>query len=107
MAQERAAVRGSARQGIPNASPVGFPNPYERVDVSIYLRRRSDDLPKPGRTVTREEFESRYGADPADVARVEQFAAEFDLTVVEIDLARRVVMLNGTIANINEAFATE
>jgi kumamolisin len=107
MAEERASVRGSVRQPVPDAISVGFPNPYELIDVTVVLRRRNDKLPKEGRTISREEFERRYGADPADVERVEQFASDYDLSVTEVDLGRRTVSLSGTVANMNEAFGTE
>jgi len=107
MAEERAAVRGSDRQPIPNSTPAGFPSPHQWIDVTVVLRRRSSRPPKEGQILSREQFERRYGADPADVERVEQFAAEYDLTVAEVDLARRSMRLGGTIANMNEAFGTE
>jgi kumamolisin len=107
MAEERAAVRGSTRQPIPDSTAVGYPNPHEWINVTVILRRRTGKLPKEGRTISREEFERRYGADPADVERVEQFAAEYDLSVSDVDLGRRSVTLAGTIANMNEAFGTE
>jgi kumamolisin len=106
MAEERAVVRGSARRPIPDASVIGSPDPSDLIEVTLVLRRRAK-LPPPTRILTREEFARRYGADPVDVERVEQFAAQNDLTVVEIDLARRSVVLSGTVANMNEAFGTK
>jgi kumamolisin len=106
MAEERTAVPGSARRQIPNSTTAGRPDPNEKVEVTIYLRRRAD-LPQTEGTVSREEFETAHGADPADVEKVEQFAAEYDLAVTHIDLARRSVALTGTVAHMSEAFATE
>ena len=107
MADERAAVRGSERQQILNSSVVGSPNPNELINVTVVLRRLTPELPPRSESVSREEFARLYGADPADVERIEQFAANNDLTVVEVDLARRSVVLSGTIANMNEAFGTQ
>jgi kumamolisin len=107
MAEERAELRGSVRQPIPDSTAVGYPNPHELINVTVVLRRRNNRLPKPGHTVSREVFARRYGADPADVAAVEQFASDYDLSVMEVDLARRTVQLAGTIANMNEAFGTQ
>ena len=39
--------------------------------------------------------------------RIEQFAADNDLTVDEVDLGRRSVVVGGTVANMNEAFGTQ
>ena len=106
MAETRVAVRGSNRQPPPNASLVGSPDPSELIDVTVMLRRRAE-LPEQPERVSREEFARRYGADPVDIEIVEQFAEDNDLTVVEIDVARRCVVLSGTIANMNEAFTTQ
>lgn len=108
MPTERAAVAGSEREPIPNSSPIGFPDPQSTVYVTVVLRRRQAELPRLGsETVSRQDFAQLYGADPADVRRMEQFAADNNLTIVEVNLARRAVRLSGTVANMNEAFATE
>jgi len=108
MAIERAAVNGSARQVPPGASAIGLPAPDEEVTATVMIRRRTEQLPPAGsEPVPREQFAALYGADPADVALVERFAAEYDLTVGEVDLARRSITLRGTVANINEAFGTQ
>jgi kumamolisin len=90
------------------AQLIGTPDPKSFVAVTVLLRRRNSDLPEPGTaTLSRDEFASRFGADPADVVPVERFATENDLTVVEVNLARRSVVLSGTVADMNEAFGTE
>jgi kumamolisin len=103
----RVALRGSERRIPPDAQIAGVPDSNDRTTVTIMLRRRKAKLPAPGSAVLmREQFAKRYGADEADVALVEQFAAEHDLTVTEVSLPRRSVQLAGTVANFNEAFAT-
>jgi kumamolisin len=107
MAIERVELRGSGRKPLPDAQVVGSPDPNERIIVTLMLRRRTDRLPAPGtKTVSREEFAKRYGADPDDLPIIEQFAADNDLTIVDMDFARRSVQLAGTVANMNEAFFT-
>ena len=106
MAIERVELRGSARKPVPDARVIGVPDPNERIIVTLTLRRRTDRVPEPGtKTVSREEFAKRYGADADDLPIIEQFAAENDLTIVEADMTRRMVQLAGTIANMNEASA--
>lgn len=108
MAGERIAIPGSERQQIPNSNVIGTPDPNEIMSVTVVLRRRNANLPPPGsETIGRREFAERFGADAADVDRIEQFAAENDLTVVQTDLARRSVVLSGTIADLSEAFGTQ
>jgi kumamolisin len=108
MADERVALSGSEREAVPDSRVIGSPDPNEIIDVTVLLRRRAGE-PPPARSarVSREEFAGLYGADPADVERVQEFAASSDLTVVEVDLARRSVRLAGSIAKMNEAFGTQ
>ena len=107
MADERVALRGSERLPVADSQVVGAPDPKEIIDVTVVLRRRNE-LPAPGSArVSREEFVHLYGADPADVERIQQFAEGNDLTVIQIDLARRSIVLAGTIGNVNEAFGTQ
>ena len=107
MEDKRVAVRGSDRRQIPNSSLAGIPDPNQLINVTVVLRRRAP-VPLPqSKPIPRGEFARHYGADPADVECVEQFAADNDLTVGEVDLARRSMVLSGTIANMNEAFGTQ
>jgi len=92
------------------------PDPNERIRISVLVRpRRSleelasrkemgSSLARERQYLTREEFAARYGADPADVAKVEAFAHQHNLTVVEASLARRTIVLSGTIAALSAAF---
>lgn len=108
MPVERVAVRGSERRQLADSQIIGTADPGALITATVVLRRRDSDLPEPGsRTFSKEEFASRFGADPADVERVERFAAEYDLTVMQVSLARRSVVLSGTVANMSEAFSTE
>ena len=108
MPSERIALRGSERLPVPDSILAGSPDPNGLISVTVMLRRRGDDLPPPGTArVTREEFADLYGANPQDIAVIEQFAEDNDLTMGEIDLARRSVVLSGTVANMGEAFGTQ
>ncbi len=107
MAIERFQLPGSERETRADARAAGRADPFEVIEVSVLMRRRrSLDLSEHIEPIGREEFESRYGADPADVERLEAFAQTFDLTVVDISLPRRTVVLSGTVASMNEAFGT-
>ncbi len=59
--------------------------------------------------MSRADFESAHGADPADVAQIKKFAQEYGLTVRDTgtELARRTVMLSGTVSNLEKAFNVE
>jgi kumamolisin len=48
-----------------------------------------------------------FGASPADMAAVTNFAKKHDLAVVQEDAARRAVVLSGTVAQFNKAFGVD
>ncbi len=106
---------GSERAPLPNLVDLGEADPDERLEVSVLLRRRArDDLKamvtklttgdRSGGHMDRAAFAARFGADPADAALVTPFASDNALTVVSQDLARRTVILSGTVKQFNQAF---
>jgi kumamolisin len=117
--QKLVPLPGSERKLPTAAREVGAPDPNERIIISVLLRPRTpldeltsgkemgSSLPRERQYLTREEFATRYGADPADVAKVEAFAYQHNLTVVEESLARRTVVLSGTIADLSAAFGVK
>src|SRR5271157_5927883 len=103
---KRILLTGSERKPVPGASAVDTPDPNDIIDVTVLLRRRAP-LPGPGaQPLKRADFAASYGADPVDVRAVESFAGQNDLSVREVDLARRSVVLSGTLANTAVAFGT-
>jgi kumamolisin len=110
----RVEIMGSNRIAPAHAQPAGLPDPAERTSVTVMLRPRtaSDAAaaalanvePAGRRYLTREEFAAQHGADASDVLAVERFALESGLLVLEADLARRAVVLEGTIAALETAF---
>jgi kumamolisin len=86
---------------------LGPVNPDERVEVSLTLRSRrplSELEARLDRPMTREEYAANYGADPSDIARVEAFAQQHKLDVVEASQPRRTVRLAGRSADMSVAF---
>jgi len=119
MASPKNPVPGSERTPLPGSRSLGASDPDERLEVTVRVRSRSgkqlQDLvgqmsrtqpgPAGGRqTLTREQFEAAHGATPADMDKVEAFAKEHSLVVVEKSAARRSVVLSGTVAAFNAAF---
>ena len=108
MPTERVTVRGSERQMPLDSTVIGVADPNEEVNVTVVIRRRTAELPLPASPpIPRDQFAGLYGADPADAAQIERFAAEFDLTVGQVDLSRRSIAVSGTVAEMNEAFGTQ
>jgi kumamolisin len=111
-------VRGSPVPGSGGAWRAGRPHVVLRCGAEERARPREgegrrglhhqSELRVLGRPpIPRDEFAALYGADPADVERIEQFASQYDLTVGQIDLARRSIAVAGKVADMNEAFGTE
>ncbi len=107
--QNKVTLPGSERVPPANAQPAGKVSPDETILVTMILRRKGGQLPVAGNVepVTHETFEQRYGADPADAALVERFAHEYQLTVADISLRKRQVLLAGTVAACQKAFGAD
>src|SRR5262245_40833525 len=114
----RRTVRGSERAPIAGAHAVGPVPKDERFEVTVRVRRKTplqslaangfqaDQLPGKRNYVTREQYASSHGSDPADLAKVEAFARAHGLVVVETSPARRSVFLSGKAADFAAAFGT-
>jgi kumamolisin len=100
---------------MPGATRSDPADPDEQASVSVCLRSRPGapalpDLSRADRQpvrLTRAEFAAVHGADPADIAAVEAFAAGNGLTVKESSIPRRTVVLAGTVAQLSATFAVD
>lgn len=115
------AIPGSRRPAIPEAKLLGRSNPAQRITLSIYARQNphppsatvrsldalSTDLPGKRRYLNKEEFNSVYGADPADLEKISDWAKANKLEVLDSSVAMRRVQVQGTIQDIEHAFSTE
>ena len=102
---DRQTIEGSERVA-PAAERVGVPDPDQKAEVSLYLKRSKAQpgaLPVCGRDVLREE----RARDTTAAARITAFAREHCLTAVEHDPARRLIRLSGRIEDLESAFGTE
>jgi kumamolisin len=111
-------LAGSDRSPMPGAREVGPANPGETLEVTVRLCSRAgqqpifnpetaSQLPSQRPILSREDFEKTHGADPASIARVEKFAREHRLKVVDTSAARRTVVLSGDVAAMSAAFGVE
>jgi kumamolisin len=109
-------LEGSQRASFAGTRDVGPADGDERLQVSVLLRRRNaaelagrvrrlQAGDKRAGHLSRQNFAASYGADPAEAAAVASFAQAHALTVVSEDLARRTVVLAGTVARFEAAFA--
>lgn len=113
----RAVVPGSERPAPAGAAAaLSDEDLAARATVTVVVRPRTatrdeaDALarqPLAQRTyVDRAAFADRYGADPSDIAAIETFALAHDLVVLEASVARRSIVLEGTLAALVAAFET-
>jgi kumamolisin len=117
--KKRVPLAGSEKPSMLHTESVaGKPDPNERIEVSVLLRRRDEGLEsnepsiealghqpvEKRRHLTHPEFKARHGVAPDDVAKLEQFAKEHNLTVERVHKGSRTVKLSGTLADIQRAF---
>ena len=110
-------IAGSHRTAFRNAKAVGKIDPEQRIEVTVRVRPRQAgaDLrarvmemaakrPSERTYMSREELVAGRGADPEDLAKIDQFAHAHSLTVVETSIPKRIVRLAGTVENLSRAF---
>jgi kumamolisin len=115
--QNRIPLPGSERSALLGARLVGPADPNQRILVTVLVRRRSTSkgltaiademgalMPNERRHLSREEFAASHGADPRDLKKVETFAHDYGIDVVESNAAQRRVVLSGTVASLGAAF---
>ena len=112
-------VPKTERRHGPEAHVVGLADPGHRITVTVYLRRNphakpvtaleamDSQLPKDRKYLSNAEVEANFGADPADIAKVEAYARASGLIVLESHVERRSVMLSGTVDQFNTAFGVQ
>src|SRR5258708_6436235 len=114
--KSRVPLPGSERTPVRGAKLVGKVDPDQRIEITLQLRRRSGSQLEQRvsqiaaqrldqrKYMTREELGRLGGAEPADIAAVDAFAHEHNLSVSEASLARRTVKLAGRVADLSAAF---
>lgn len=110
--QKPVKLPGSTKLKLPNAEVVGeVPGVEFRVTVTVRrrnelpsLEERSKRKPRERTYMTHQEHAENHGADPADIAKVEAFAAENGLRVLNTNLAQRSIILSGTADAYSKAF---
>jgi kumamolisin len=109
-------LEGSERRPSGSAKFLRVASPKTRLKITIALRRRPDGPPLPAfelfanmssdapRRLSPDEFAAKYGADPADIMRVSDFAKAHGLKVIGTHTSRRTVVVSGTVGQMNKAF---
>jgi kumamolisin len=108
----------SERHVLPGARVVGDADGEEKIDVTIYVRPRAfvppgalqqaQELPPQLRTyATAQQMKDIFGADQADLDKVDQWATTQGLHVEEKNASARSVKVSGTTRDISKAFGVE
>ena len=80
--RKMSAIPGSERQPVRGARFIHNSHPDQTIEVSVRIRSKAEaqraelksSLEKPGfKHMSRQEFESAHGADPADVEQIKKF----------------------------------
>ncbi len=112
----RVAIAGSERSYDPAHPRVGNAPADKQIEVTVYVRGTSpldwvdeeaQRAPEERRVLTRAQLAAEHGAREADLHAVRAFAAEYGLQVVDVDAARRSLVLRGSIAAVARAFGAE
>jgi len=109
-------VSGSEKTPLQGAYRVGPANPNEMVEVAFFvrgpsikpiLREIASRRVREREHLTRAAFIARYGANRADLAKVERFASRHNLSIVTISAAQRYVLAVGSAADMAKAFQVQ
>src|SRR5271155_875044 len=115
------AIPGSNRLAVPEAKLLKKSDPKLQIKVSIYARQNptapgksrtpldalSNSLPRDRKYLSDEEFNSTFGADPADLAKIAAWARSSKLKVLDSSVPMRRVLVQGSIRDISKAFGVE
>lgn len=93
-----------------SARYLGRHAPDASLDVTLVLRRKNPlgTMAPPSSPATRHaDFETHYGADPADVDRVRNFSRQHGLQELACEPGRRTLHLRGTVQSLQQAFGVQ
>jgi kumamolisin len=117
---KRLALTKSARTLPKGSKVVGAADPKPQIEISVRVRAKAgselDDnallalgaqQPSQRQYVSREEFAEKAGADPADIAKIDDFAHQHGLNVKSVHLESRTVKLTGSVKALSTAFGVK
>ena len=107
---DKVVLSGSeTRQWLPERPLGTAPAMASTAQLTLLVRRRAelpDWLIEGPAVVSRDELAEQYGADPRDLARLEQVLGRLGLRVISTDPGSRLVTVEGTLADLTEVFGT-
>jgi kumamolisin len=112
-------IEGSHRDPLPGAVAVGASDPDEQLVVTVYVRpdpnaspqfdpaAEAQQRPRERHYLSPAELAAQFGADPADLAAVADWARGRGLSVVSQNVAARSIRLAGTAGALSQAFGVK
>lgn len=114
-------IPGSNRLAVPQAKLIGKSNYKTQIKVSIYARQKptaaggtkstldelNARLPGQRHYLRGDDFNATFGADPADLKKIVDWAESQKLKVLDSSVPKRRVLVQGTIGDVCKAFGTE
>jgi kumamolisin len=112
-------VAGSTRERLPNAKEIGPVDENSSFTVTVYVRPNpnapaipdpTDEAlkkPRERQYLTPDQVQSSFGADPADLQKVADFAKGRGLTIVDENPTARSIRLQGTAKALSAAFGVK
>jgi kumamolisin len=112
-------IEGSHRDPIPGATVAAASDPDQQLVVTVYVRpnpggnaqvdpaAEARRPPRDRRYLGPAEVIAQFGADPADLAAVADWARGLGLTVAGLNVAARSIRLAGTAGALGQAFGVE
>src|SRR5262249_43123788 len=109
----RVSLKGSEKTAIPNATAVtgkgGAPNPDEIIEVTLSVQRKNalPDWSIESGAMSHEQLEQDHGISDEDMATIEAFAQEYNLTLTEHSPVVHMVKLAGSVTDMEKAFGSK
>ncbi|MGH3440135.1 MAG: S53 family peptidase, partial [Sciscionella sp.] len=103
-------LAGSERSALTDVDELGAVPAEQQIELTIVLPRRAELPPEVlagGRSLTRDQLSSGYGADPDTAERVRSAMVEAGLRVTGVDLGSRRILVVGQASEVAAVFGTE
>jgi len=112
-------IPGSSQLALQGAVALGPVADEQTIEITVRLRHAperaqldlqaaaADTRPLARQYLSREQFAQAHGASDADIATVEDFAAQHGMVVISSNAAQRRVVLAGTAAQMCSAFGVQ
>ena len=109
---KKISLKGTEHISLPGARAIGPTDPHQLIEISVVLKNRKSlpALEEEGRPMmNHNDLAKAYGADPAQVDHIRQFAHENNLQMLERgdEVLRRTLTLAGTAAAMEKAFSVD